>query len=64
MPLILAPIQRAVVDRSELEASLVYKVSSRVAKTTQRNPCLRNKTTTTTKKRVAFYNIQIRFWYI
>jgi hypothetical protein len=39
---------------SEFEASLVYKVSSRTAKTTQRNPVLKktkNKTTTTTTKK-------------
>jgi hypothetical protein len=33
---------------SEFEASLVYKVSSRTARTIQRNPVLKNKTTTTT----------------
>jgi hypothetical protein len=32
---------------SEFEASLVYRVSSRTARTTQRNPV--SKTTTTTK---------------
>jgi hypothetical protein len=41
---------------SEFEASLVYKVSSRTAKATQRNPVSKNKkpattTTTTTKKK-------------
>jgi hypothetical protein len=42
---------------SEFEASLVYRVSSRTARTTQRNPVLKNKnktnkkpTTTTTTK--------------
>jgi hypothetical protein len=39
---------------SEFEASLVYKVSSRTAKATQRNPVSKSKTkqnkTTTTKK--------------
>ena len=45
----------AVVVHSEFEASLVYKVSSRTARTTQRNPVSKNKnkqtTTTTTKKK-------------
>jgi hypothetical protein len=38
---------------SEFEASLVYKVSSRTAKATQRNPVSKNKKqkTTTTKKK-------------
>jgi hypothetical protein len=38
---------------SEFEASLVYRVSSRTAKTTQRNPVLKNKQTTNkqTKKK-------------
>jgi hypothetical protein len=37
---------------SEFEASLVYRVSSRTAKATQRNPISKNKnkTTTTTKR--------------
>jgi hypothetical protein len=35
---------------SEFEVSLVYKVSSRTARATQRNPVLKNKTTTTTTK--------------
>jgi hypothetical protein len=33
---------------SEFEASLVYKVSSRTARVTQRNPVLKTTTTTTT----------------
>jgi hypothetical protein len=36
---------------SEVEASLVYRVSSRTAKATQRNPVSDQKTTTTTKKK-------------
>ena len=36
---------------SELEASLVYKVSSRIARATQRNPVSKNKTKTKTKKK-------------
>jgi hypothetical protein len=35
---------------SEFEASLVYKVSSRTARATQRNPVSKNKTTTTNKQ--------------
>jgi hypothetical protein len=41
---------------SEFEASLVYKVSSRTARATQRNPASKKKNkkqkTTTTKKRI------------
>jgi hypothetical protein len=36
---------------SEFEASLVYKVSSRTAKATQRNPVLKNKQTNKTKNK-------------
>jgi hypothetical protein len=32
------------VDLCEFEASLVYRVSSRIARATQRNPVLKNKT--------------------
>jgi hypothetical protein len=41
---------RSVASRriSEFEASLVYKVSFRTAMATQRNPVLKNKTTTIT----------------
>jgi hypothetical protein len=35
---------------SEFEASLVYKVSSRTARATQRNPVSKTKTKTKTKK--------------
>jgi hypothetical protein len=38
---------------SEFEASLVYRVSSRTARATQRNPVLKNKNKTTTTKRLA-----------
>ena len=34
----------------EAQASLVYRVSSRIAKATQRKPVLKTTTTTTTKK--------------
>jgi hypothetical protein len=46
---------------SEFEASLVYKVSSRAARATQRNPALKKqnktkqKTTTTNKKKGPSY---------
>jgi hypothetical protein len=36
---------------SEFEASLVYKVSSRTTRATQRNPVSKDKTTTTKKKK-------------
>jgi hypothetical protein len=42
MPLIPA-LGRQIQAISELEASLVYKVSSRTAKATQRNPVLKEK---------------------
>jgi hypothetical protein len=35
---------------SEFEAGLVYRVSSRTARATQRNPFSKNQTTTTTKR--------------
>jgi hypothetical protein len=35
---------------SEFEASLVYKVSSRTARATQRNPVLKNKNKNETKQ--------------
>jgi hypothetical protein len=35
---------------SEIEASLVYKVSFRAARATQRNPVLKNKKTKTNKQ--------------
>jgi hypothetical protein len=37
---------------SEFEASLVFRVSSRTARTIQRNPVLKNKTKTTTTKHI------------
>jgi hypothetical protein len=36
---------------SEFEASLVYKVSSRIARAIQRNPVSKNKTKTKTKNK-------------
>jgi hypothetical protein len=36
---------------SEFKASLVYKVSSRIARATQRNPVSKNKRKTKTKKK-------------
>ena len=38
---------------SEFEASLVYRVSSRTARVTQRNPVSKNKTHTYTQKQKA-----------
>jgi hypothetical protein len=40
---------RRQVDLCEFKVSLVYKVSSRTARAIQRKPCLKIKTTTTTK---------------
>jgi hypothetical protein len=40
---------------SELKASLVYKVSSRTAKATQRNPVSKNKKTKNKKKSISIY---------
>jgi hypothetical protein len=37
---------------SEFEASLVYKVSSRTARATQRNPVSKNQTKTKKKKKI------------
>jgi hypothetical protein len=44
---------------SEFEASLVYKVSSRTARATQRNPVWKNKTKQTNKQksRPFFFNV-------
>jgi hypothetical protein len=38
---------------SEFETSLVYRVSSRTARTAQRNPVLKNKTKTNKQKKLA-----------
>jgi hypothetical protein len=38
---------------SEFEASLVYRVSSRTARSTQRNPVSKNKNKTKQKNRIA-----------
>ena len=43
MPLIPALRRQREVDISEFEASLVYRVSSRTARATQRNPVSKNK---------------------
>jgi hypothetical protein len=43
VPLIPALRRQKQVDLCELEASLVYRFSSRTAKATQRNPVLKNK---------------------
>ena len=42
MPSILAPRRQRQVDVCEFQASLVYRASSRTAKTTQRNPVSKN----------------------
>jgi hypothetical protein len=44
MPLISALGRQRQADISEFEASLVYRVSSRTAKATQRKPCLEKQT--------------------
>jgi capsid protein len=44
IPLIPALGRESQVDLCEFEASLVYRVSSRTARATQRNPVLKNKT--------------------
>jgi phage terminase small subunit len=41
---------------SEFEASLVYSVSSRTGRTTQRNPVLKKKTKTKTKSKQQQHN--------
>ena len=43
MPLIPALGRQRQVELCEFEASLVYRVSSRIARATQRNPVLRKK---------------------
>ena len=49
---------------SEFEASLVYRVSSRTTKATQRNPVLKNKNKQTNKQksRLRFSDILERFF--
>jgi hypothetical protein len=42
MPLILALWRHRQADHCELEASLAYRESSRIARTSQRNPVLKN----------------------
>jgi hypothetical protein len=44
---------------SEFEASLVYKVSSRTARATQRNPVLKNKNKNKTKQNNFFLSIRV-----
>jgi hypothetical protein len=43
---------------SEFEASLVYKVSSRTVRTTQRNPVLKNQKEEEEKKRRIIFEAQ------
>ena len=42
MPLITAPKRQRQVGLCKFEASLTYRVSSRIARTTQRDPVLKN----------------------
>jgi hypothetical protein len=44
MPLIPALGRQRQVDHCEFKASLVYRMSSKIARVTQRNPVLKNKT--------------------
>jgi hypothetical protein len=50
MPLVLALRRQWQVDLRELKASLVYRVSSRTAKATQRNPVSKIKQNQTNKE--------------
>jgi hypothetical protein len=48
---------------SEFEASLVYRVSSRIARATQRNPVSKNKTKQNkTKKGPTFLSVYFLIW--
>jgi hypothetical protein len=57
---------------SEFEASLVYRVSSRTARATQRNPCLKNKNKNKNKTKqknnnnkkptLGYYTLALRVW--
>ena len=42
---------------SEFEASLIYKVSSRTARATQRNPVLEKQTNSITKKKLNIWKL-------
>jgi hypothetical protein len=46
---------------SEFEVSLVYKVSSRTARATQRNPVSKNQPTNQTNKQTNKSNLERRF---
>jgi hypothetical protein len=52
MPLISALGRQRQVDLCEFKASLVYRVSSRIARATQRNPDWKKKTKTKTKEKM------------
>jgi hypothetical protein len=48
---------------SEFEVSLVYRVSSRTARATQRNPVLKNKNQNKTKSQVCLYaSVTLVLW--
>jgi hypothetical protein len=47
---------------SEFEASLVYKVSSRTARATQRNPVSKNKTKTKQKNKNERFLLKGKMW--
>jgi hypothetical protein len=47
---------------SKFKASLVYRVSSRTARATQRNPVLKNKTTTKKQKQKQKQNKKETIW--
>jgi hypothetical protein len=47
---------------SEFEASLVYKVSSRIARTTQRNPVSKNKNKQINKQKTDVSLVYIHIW--
>jgi hypothetical protein len=44
---------------SELEASLVYRVSSRITRDTQRSPVLKKQIKTNKKKRIALVMVSV-----
>jgi hypothetical protein len=62
-PLILALGKQRQEDLCEFQASLVYRVSSRIARSTQRNPVSRNKQTNKQANSV-IWSIVYHFWLI
>jgi hypothetical protein len=62
MPLIPALIRQRQADLCEFEASLLYRLSSRMTRAvTQRNPVLKNQTTTTTHTHTHKKEVQKKF---